>query len=391
MTNKPWETLSQTEIKELQEVFLNWYDKHKRNLPWRMNTDPYRVWISEIMLQQTRVDTVIDYYYRFMETFPTIAALAAADEEKLLKVWEGLGYYSRARNLQAAARQMTEAFAGAMPTTVDEIASLKGIGPYTTGAIASISFGLPEPAIDGNVMRVVSRLFEIEADIAKASSRKVFDEAMRVILPVSAPGDFNQALMDLGSSICTPRNPNCPECPLNKFCRAYQDDKAADFPVKTKKTPPKPVYYAAAAIENTKGEFWLVQRPENGLLAKMWTFPLLELEEKQYQNLKKDFAKDEPQQTELLVAEESDAEYLLPFENSDIIWQKRHLGEVTHVFSHLKWHLLLFYGRMKGDGSPQGFPGQWVAKTDFATLVFPKPQQKLVEQLDKNRGDNKVF
>lgn len=391
MTNRPWDTLSKEEIKQLQENFLDWYDEKKRHLPWRMNTDPYRVWISEIMLQQTRVDTVIDYYYRFMEEFPTIHALATADEEKLLKVWEGLGYYSRARNLQAAAKQMVADFAGKMPDTVEEIASLKGIGPYTTGAIASISFGLPEPAIDGNVMRVVSRLFEIEADIAKASSRKIFDEAMRKIIPKAAPGDFNQALMDLGSSVCTPKKPECPVCPLKDFCLAYKDDKMTDFPVKTKKQPPKPVYYVAAAIENSQGEFWLVQRPENGLLAKMWTFPLLEIDETHYQQLKSGFNKEESLQMELLVAEENKAEQVLPFEEAHVIWQKRHLGEVTHVFSHLKWHLLLFYGRMIGGEAPEKMPGQWVAKDEFSKLVFPKPQQKLVEQLDKNRRDNKVF
>lgn len=391
MTNRPWDTLSKEEIKQLQENFLDWYDEKKRHLPWRMNTDPYRVWISEIMLQQTRVDTVIDYYYRFMEEFPTIHALATADEEKLLKVWEGLGYYSRVRNLQAAAKQMVADFAGKMPDTVEEIASLKGIGPYTTGAIASISFGLPEPAIDGNVMRVVSRLFEIEADIAKASSRKVFDEAMRKIIPKVAPGDFNQALMDLGSSVCTPKKPECPVCPLKDFCLAYKDDKMTDFPVKTKKQPPKPVYYVAAAIENSQGEFWLVQRPENGLLAKMWTFPLLEIDETHYQQLKSGFNKEESLQMELLVAEEDKAEQVLPFEEAHVIWQKRHLGEVTHVFSHLKWHLLLFYGRMIEGEAPEKMPGQWVAKDEFSKLVFPKPQQKLVEQLDKNRRDNKVF
>ena len=391
MTNRPWDTLSKEEIKQLQENFLDWYDEKKRHLPWRMNTDPYRVWISEIMLQQTRVDTVIDYYYRFMEEFPTIHALATADEEKLLKVWEGLGYYSRARNLQAAAKQMVADFAGKMPDTVEEIASLKGIGPYTTGAIASISFGLSEPAIDGNVMRVVSRLFEIEADIAKASSRKIFDEAMRKIIPKAAPGDFNQALMDLGSSVCTPKKPECPVCPLKDFCLAYKDDKMTDFPVKTKKQPPKPVYYVAAAIENSQGEFWLVQRPENGLLAKMWTFPLLEIDETHYQQLKSGFNKEESLEMELLVAEEDKAEQVLPFEEAHVIWQKRHLGEVTHVFSHLKWHLLLFYGRMIGGEAPEKMPGQWVAKDEFSKLVFPKPQQKLVEQLDKNRRDNKVF
>ncbi|MGO3728370.1 MAG: A/G-specific adenine glycosylase, partial [Enterococcus viikkiensis] len=175
--SKGWENWTTEEIAEFQADFLAWYQQEKRNLPWRYNHDPYRIWISEIMLQQTRVDTVIDYFYRFMEEFPTIKELAEAPEEKLLKVWEGLGYYSRARNLQAAAKQILEEFDGDFPTTVEAIRSLKGIGPYTAGAISSIAFEIPEPAIDGNVMRVVSRLFCIEADIAKASSRGIFDEA----------------------------------------------------------------------------------------------------------------------------------------------------------------------------------------------------------------------
>jgi A/G-specific adenine glycosylase len=159
--SKRWEQWSDSEINQFQEDFLTWYQQEKRNLPWRYNQDPYRIWISEIMLQQTRVDTVIDYFYRFMDQFPTIQDLANAPEDKLLKVWEGLGYYSRARNLQAAAKQIMEEFNGKFPTTVEDIRTLKGVGPYTAGAISSIAFEIPEPAIDGNVMRVVSRLFFI--------------------------------------------------------------------------------------------------------------------------------------------------------------------------------------------------------------------------------------
>ena len=223
--NKEWEKWTSEQKKEFQRIFIEWYEKEKRNLPWRYNQDPYRIWISEIMLQQTRVDTVIDYFYRFMEWFPTIESLANAPEEKLLKAWEGLGYYSRVRNIQTAAKQIMTEYGGEMPRTPEEISKLKGIGPYTTGAISSIAFGLPEPAIDGNVMRVVSRLFCIEEDIAKASSRKTFDEAMRSIIDENHPGEFNQALMDLGSAICTPTSPLCEECPIQAFCLAKQQGK----------------------------------------------------------------------------------------------------------------------------------------------------------------------
>lgn len=382
--SKQWETWDEEKIKTFQETFLTWYHKEKRNLPWRATNDPYAIWISEIMLQQTRVETVIGYYYRFMEQFPTIQDLAAAEEQKLLKVWEGLGYYSRARNLKAAAQQIVAEFDGEMPQSIEEIRSLKGIGPYTAGAIGSIAFGLPEPAIDGNVMRVVSRLFCIEADIAKASSRRPFDEAMRTIISPDEPGEFNQALMDLGSRICTPTTPKCEECPISQYCLAYAENRQTDFPVKSKKAKPKDVYYIAGAIED-QGSFLLVQRPETGLLASMWHFPLVEVTKEQYEALQRTWAKEEQLQLDLIA--EDDALEIFP--DLPVVWQKRHFGEITHIFSHLKWHVLLFYGRKRGELTLQD--SEWAAKESFQNYVFPKPQQKLVDQLKKYQKLDKDF
>ncbi|MDO0893312.1 MULTISPECIES: A/G-specific adenine glycosylase [Enterococcus] len=382
--SKQWETWDEEKIKTFQETFLTWYHKEKRNLPWRATNDPYAIWISEIMLQQTRVETVIGYFYRFMEQFPTIQDLAAAEEQKLLKVWEGLGYYSRARNLKAAAQQIVAEFDGEMPQSIEEIRSLKGIGPYTAGAIGSIAFGLPEPAIDGNVMRVVSRLFCIEADIAKASSRRPFDEAMRTIIPPDEPGEFNQALMDLGSRICTPTTPKCEECPISQYCLAYAENRQTDFPVKSKKAKPKDVYYIAGAIED-QGSFLLVQRPETGLLASMWHFPLVEVTKEQYEALQRTWAKEEQLQLDLIA--EDDALEIFP--DLPVVWQKRHFGEITHIFSHLKWHVLLFYGRKRGELTLQD--SEWAAKESFQNYVFPKPQQKLVDQLKKYQKLDKDF
>jgi len=382
--SKQWETWDEEKIKTFQETFLTWYHKEKRNLPWRATNDPYAIWISEIMLQQTRVETVIGYFYRFMEQFPTIQDLAAAEEQKLLKVWEGLGYYSRARNLKAAAQQIVAEFDGEMPQSIEEIRSLKGIGPYTAGAIGSIAFGLPEPAIDGNVMRVVSRLFCIEADIAKASSRRPFDEAMRTIISPDEPGEFNQALMDLGSRICTPTTPKCEECPISQYCLAYAENRQTDFPVKSKKAKPKDVYYIAGAIED-QGSFLLVQRPETGLLASMWHFPLVEVTKEQYEALQRTWAKEEQLQLDLIA--EDDALEIFP--DLPVVWQKRHFGEITHIFSHLKWHVLLFYGRKRGELTLQD--SEWAAKESFQNYVFPKPQQKLVEQLKKYQKHDKDF
>lgn len=391
--NKEWKNWSTEQTKEFQEEFVTWYEREKRNLPWRYNRDPYRIWISEIMLQQTRVDTVIDYFYRFMEWFPTIEELANAPEEKLLKAWEGLGYYSRARNIQAAAKQIMSEFGGKMPQTVAEISSLKGIGPYTTGAIASIAFDLPEPAIDGNVMRVVSRLFCIEEDIAKASTRKVFDEAVRSIIDEEHPGEFNQAFMDLGSAICTPTSPKCEICPIQSFCLANKRGIQTNFPVKTKKAKPKDVYYVAAAIQDQAGSFYLERRTSQKLLADMWTFPLVEVTLERYQELQQEWASVVDNQPnlfdELLVAEK---QIDLPFAHQEtVVWQKRHLGEVVHVFSHLKWHVLLFYGRATSRTNqllPETEAALWTDEATFAQFVFPKVQMKLVEQLEKNRNNS---
>lgn len=387
METENWLEWDEDTIHSFQEIFLTWYHQEKRNLPWRANTHPYNIWISEIMLQQTRVDTVIGYYYRFMEEFPTIQDLANADEQKLLKIWEGLGYYSRARNLKVAAQQIMDDFDGVFPNTPEEISTLKGIGPYTTGAISSIAFGLPEPAIDGNIMRVVSRLFEIDEDIAKASSRKVFDAATRAIISHEQPGEMNQAFMDLGSNNCNPTAPRCEECPIQQFCLAYKNKRQTQFPIKTKKMKPKDVYYIAGAIENANHEFLLLQRPETGLLAKMWHFPLQEVTKQEYTEFVHTWQKDDEQQLSSdLVAEELSPQI---FDDFPVVWQKKHYGEITHIFSHLKWHVLLFYGRTRENFVPEN--GQWVQSDDFSTFVFPKPQQKLVSQFNKYQKLDKHF
>lgn len=387
MKNKKfWETWTEETVLSFQQEFIEWYEQEKRNLPWRVNLDPYRIWISEIMLQQTRVDTVIDYYYRFMEWFPTIQALAAAPDDKLLKAWEGLGYYSRARNLKIAAQQIVTEFSGEMPQTINEIRQLKGIGPYTAGAIGSIAFQIPEPAIDGNVMRVVSRLFEISDDIAKPSSRKVFEAAMYQIIHQKRPGDFNQAMMDLGSSICTPTSPNCLECPIQAYCLSYKNGTMTDFPVKTKKLKPKDVYYVGGIMENSQEEFLLQQRESKGLLANMWLFPIEEVTKEKFDYLQKTWQEKNQQLSfqfeEGTIVAEEDAEIFPDYQQ--VVWQKRSLGEVTHIFSHLKWHILVFYGRQTGLQELKSHQ-KWVKEVDFPTYVFPKPQQKMVEVFRDNR------
>ena len=270
-----WE---EEKIASFREKLLAWYDANKRDLPWRRTQDPYKIWISEIMLQQTRVDTVIPYYERFLDWFPTVAELAQAPEEKLLKAWEGLGYYSRVRNMQKAAQQIMENHGGVFPSSYDEISKLKGIGPYTAGAIASIAFGLPEPAVDGNVMRVLARLFEVDYDIGVPTNRKIFQAMMEILIDPSRPGDFNQALMDLGSDIESPVNPRPEESPVKEFSAAYQHGTMDRYPIKAPKKKPVPVYLTAFIIKDSQGRYLLEKNEREGLLSGFWHFPLIEVD-----------------------------------------------------------------------------------------------------------------
>ena len=252
---------------------LQWYRENARKLPWRSDPTPYHVWLSEIMLQQTRVAAVLDYYRRFLAAVPTVAGLAALPEERLLKLWEGLGYYNRARNLQKAARQIVEDFGGVFPSTYEEIRSLCGVGDYTAGAIASIAFGLPVPAVDGNVLRVIARITGDEGDISAPATKKRITEALAQILPVKSPGDFNQALMELGATVCLPSGaPLCERCPAKDFCAALLQDRIAELPVKAAKKPRK-IQERTVWLIFRGGKVALRRRPEKGLLAGLWEFP----------------------------------------------------------------------------------------------------------------------
>lgn len=317
---------SKNQIKEFQQDLLSWYDDNKKPLPWRKTTEPYKIWISEIMSQQTQVETVMPYYERFMKKYPTIETLAQADDAELLKLWEGLGYYSRARNLKIAAQEVVDEYNGKFPDNLADILSLKGIGPYTAAAIASISFGLAEPAIDGNLMRVASRVFELDCDISKSSSRKIFDGYLRKLISKKRPGDFNQALMDLGSLVCSPKSPKCEACPLLNYCAAAASGKQLNYPVKTKKIKQKDLYFAAFALENSLGEYYLEKRPSKGLLADMWTFPLTELPAADF---------------EKMVTDGSVSKDIIIPELPESISKMEYVANFTHIFSHQKWHLAI--------------------------------------------------
>jgi len=255
------------------DLLLSWYERNKRLLPWRNTADPYAIWLSEIMLQQTQVDAVIPYYLRFLERFPTIRELAEAPLGAVLKIWENMGYYSRARNLHSAARLVVARHCGRLPANLDDLKALPGIGLYTAGAILSIAFEKPVPAVDGNVKRVISRLFVVDGPGNAGSTQRLISALAEKIVPVRMPGRFNQALMELGALLCRPKTPQCPECPLQSCCLAYAGNCQHLLPVsgKRKKRPHKEA--AVAIIRNSENRLLIIQRPKDGFLGGLWTFP----------------------------------------------------------------------------------------------------------------------
>lgn len=256
-------------IDALRRDLLAFYDARARDLPWRRTDDPYAIWVSEIMLQQTRVETVIPYFERWMERFPDVAALAAADEGDVLKAWEGLGYYRRARNLHRAAARVREGPDGALPTTARELRRLPGVGAYTAGAVASIAFGEAVPAVDGNVRRVLARLFDLAAPAARE-----LESLAGALVDDRRPGDFNQALMELGATVCTPRSPSCPGCPVRAHCLARRRGTVAERPVATPRRPvPREVCDVVVVRAAPSGLLLMRRRPDEGLLAGLWEFP----------------------------------------------------------------------------------------------------------------------
>lgn len=347
---------------------LAWYWANRRDLPWRRTRDPYHIWVSEIMLQQTRVDTAIPYFNRFVERFPTVRDLAEAPEAEVLKLWEGLGYYSRARNLQEAARQVVERHGGRLPADRDALASLKGIGPYTVGAILSIAFNVPEPAVDGNVMRVLSRFFGLEDDVAKPATRTRMEALARELIPDGHAGDFNQALMELGALVCTPRSPQCGACPVAAECEGRRTGRAESLPVKSKAKPPRPKYLLAALVEGAgalEGRVLVRQRPAKGLLARLWELPHVEAPDADVWR--------SPEAGPALLAGGLAAEGLR-------IRPGRFFAEAEHVFSHLHWYIRLWTAEAAGDFGVAGGAGayRWISREEFETMAWPNVFRKLL-------------
>ncbi|MBR5920839.1 MAG: A/G-specific adenine glycosylase [Bacteroidales bacterium] len=265
----------------LADTLISWYEDHKRDLPWRGEPDPYKIWVSEIILQQTRVQQGWDYYLRFIDNFPDVKALAEADEDWVLKVWQGLGYYSRARNMHAAAREIMEKHGGHFPNEYDKILSLKGIGNYTAAAISSIAFGLPYPAVDGNVIRIVSRIFGICDDVTQPAVVKKITAICEMEIDSKRPGVFNQAAMDFGAIQCVPRNPNCDECPFQSSCYAYNNHLVDILPVKKKKAESKHRYFHYT-VYLSDNQTIIEKRTGSDIWRNMYQFPLTETNSEEY-------------------------------------------------------------------------------------------------------------
>ena len=309
MTSAVHSAQNETLLKEAIPVITAWYQENKRSLPWREHRSPYRSWIAEIMLQQTRIEAVIPYYERFLHELPDIKSLAAVSEDRLLKIWEGLGYYSRARNLKKAAEILVENYSGSLPASFSELRNLPGIGDYTAGAISSIAFGLPEPAVDGNVLRVLMRLFACEEDITVPSLKRDVTSMLRAEYPVGETASLlTEGLMELGETVCLPNTqPRCAQCPLCNTCTAHRLEGELRYPFIPSKKPRR-IEEKTVLLLNCDGRYAIRKRPEKGLLSGLWEFPIVD-------------AKLSPEEIKSLLQPED----ILP------------CGDSRHIFTHVEW------------------------------------------------------
>ena len=322
---------------------IGWYEQNKRDLPWRHTQDPYKIWVSEIMLQQTRVEAVKDYYRRFLLQFPTVNALAESDLDQLNKVWQGLGYYSRARNMREAAKSVVAL--GGFPHTVEGLKKLKGIGDYTASSVASIAFGVPTAAVDGNVLRVVSRIAELEESVDDLHIRRQIRDLLNEVIPTDKAGAFNQAMMELGATVCKPNGkPDCKQCPLLDICESGNNGTWSAFPVRKPKKPRK-IEYRSVLLWEKDGKFALRKRPDSGILASLWEFPNYE--------------------GQLPVAFSS-AEKVLT---------------AKHIFTHVEWHMVgyLYRGNEEDEEFVFADKGQMIEK-----YAVPSAFRTFYEYIIKN-------
>lgn len=359
MTEATPHTLPQKKKLALRRALLAWFRADARDLPWRRTVDPYRIWLSEILLQQTRVETAIPYYERFIGRYPTVQKLARADEQDVLKLWEGLGYYRRAHNLLKAARLIVSEFEGLIPNTLEGLERLPGVGRYTAGAIASIAYAIPAPVLDGNVKRVFARLFNVPESVDSPATLQRLWAMAEQLVPQRSPGDFNQALMELGARICIPKRPRCGECPVRTRCSAFESGTQAELPIRSKKRLVPHAEVVAAAIHKN-GRYLLGRRPSGGMLEGLWEFPGGKIEdgETHKEALKREILEE--------LAIEIDV--------------GERIASVKHAYSHLTVNVHLYRCRHLR-GQPQALQHseiKWILRSHFDRHAFSTTNRKLM-------------
>lgn len=354
-------TLSEETVAEVRHELLRWYETNKRDLPWRHTDDPYAIWVSEIMLQQTQVATVVDYWERWMQSFSTVGELAAADLDDVLEHWAGLGYYRRARYLHQAAQKVVDDYGSRLPETADELQQLPGVGRYTAGAIASVAFGESAPIVDGNVIRVLSRLFALEGPPRSTQNQKVLWSWAADLVDPDRPGDFNQSMMELGATICSPRRPSCLLCPVREMCEAYRLGEPTEYPWPAKRVEKTPAQSNVAVVESTSRSgtaYLIVQRPSDGLHGGLWEFPTVEVR-----------------------GENAKAPDVQPF-LEEIGVDATHigrLGSITHIFSHLKMTYQISSWSADAQRSKRG---EWVTREAIESYAVSAAMKKVLALLD---------
>ncbi|NND71370.1 MAG: A/G-specific adenine glycosylase [Rhodothermales bacterium] len=357
-----------------REPLIEWFQHNQRDLPWRgTDRDPYAVWLSEIMLQQTRVDQMLPFYRRFLNAYPTICSLASASLDDVLLLWEGLGYYSRCRNLHKAAQIVCENHAGVLPGSATELETLPGIGPYTAAAIASTVYGEVRPAIDGNVKRVLSRVFTIEESIDSTDGLQKVAEAAARLIDITYPGEFNESMMELGATICLPREPLCPDCPVNTVCTAFRTGTQMDFPRRSARKKVPTYEIAVAIVFDVSNRIFIQRRPENGMLGGLWEFP--GGKRKAGEPLEKTCLRE--------LSEETGFSATITGE----------LDTVRHAYSHLKVKISPFVCRLDEQSPPArisisedgtGTPGdfRWIEIDEIRDFAFPRANRKIFTLLE---------
>jgi len=354
--------MNTTDLEQLRAELRKWYLKNCRDLPWRRSDDPYRIWVSEVMLQQTQVNTVLKYYPQFLKKFSTIKKLARADLQAVLKAWEGMGYYARARNLHRAAKAVVKDYTGEVPSTWEAFHGLPGVGDYIAAAVLSIAFNQPHPVVDGNVKRVLARLHKIHAPVNQTSSYSQYKEAAAKLLDSRQPGIFNQAIMELGALICKPRNPLCAACPLNPLCGAYQTQQVGNFP-KRQKLKATPQYHIAVGVVFKNDQVLITRRKAEGLLGGLWEFPGGKIKD------------GESAQAACIREIKEEVNLKVRIDH--------HLIQVKHAYTHFKIVMEVFCcryvsGRVRLNGPAAH---RWIQLDDYTKYPFPKANHKFIPLL----------